>query len=153
VNIRKIFEKAVLHEDDIITILLCYKYSWSILLNYARVFLYLEDGTIRTETSKIRNVSFEDLIRRNQIKKMSTGYKIIIIVDYWFQFLTEDEKKVIFYRYVDTEWNKMDLRYEGMSHREIGKKIKCSVSNCFRLEKKAIKKILILEGFKIDGSF
>lgn len=143
-NIKQILFKAALCEDDIIKILSSYKHSCSVLLNYSKVFLSLQNGTIKIETTRLKTITFETLLKKEILPKMSTSFWVIQTVDSWFQnILFEQEKQVLFYRFIDVEWN--GLTYKGLTYREIADLLGMRFQKCQHMAEKAIKKIAFIE--------
>ncbi len=142
-NIKQILFKAALCEDDIIKILSSYKHSCSVLLNYSKVFLSLQNGTIKIETTRLKTITFETLLKKEILPKMSTSFWVIQTVDSWFNILLDQEKQVLFYRFIDVEWN--GSTYQGMKYREIGDKTGIRFQKCQHIAEKAIRKIAFIE--------
>ncbi|WP_129408071.1 sigma factor-like helix-turn-helix DNA-binding protein [Marinitoga lauensis] len=70
---------------------------------------------------------------------------IIKVVEEWLELLTSHEKEVIFWRYINHDFERTlnkKMKYKTLSYAEIAKKMNLDRKCIWRIEKKAFKKIL-----------
>lgn len=102
-------------------------------------------GAIGELSGRGKPKDFNSMIKNGYSKDLVNAIVVYSLVEDWMKILTDKEKEILFYKYIDHDFEKQKISklYKCLSFDEISKKVNISRKNCFKHEQKALKKIEI----------
>jgi len=149
---KEIYREVPLTEDDIIDILQQYKPSLSKIFQKPVILSVDEEGNIHVSTS-VGQMSLEPIVNTSlkvvSVEELKRPVAIVKLVEEWWEVLTPQQRKAIFYRYVDhsnTQY-KLDvddfrIKYNAKSEREAARLLNVSKTTLREIVDRALKKIV-----------
>ena len=146
------YRELLLTEDDIIDILQQYKPSLSKIFQKPVILSVDEEGDIHVSTS-VGQMSLEPIVNTSlkvvSVEELKRPVAIVKLVEEWWEVLTPQQRKAIFYRYVDhsnTQY-KLDvddfrIKYNAKSEREAARLLNVSKTTLREIVDRALKKIV-----------
>ncbi len=141
-------------KKDVVWVLQRYKPAWAKILRRP-IVLDFENGEIKVYESG-GGVLFDKDIALNKIDYRALGLEellphlyVIKLVEEWFEELSEREREVLFWRYINHDYEMPDIadevndgmRYKTLPYRFIAKKLGMSVSAVWKCAQNALEKI------------
>ncbi|NUU96743.1 sigma factor-like helix-turn-helix DNA-binding protein [Marinitoga sp. 1138] len=153
-DIVSIFEEIQITEEDIILILQKYKPALQkimgkqVNLDFYDDEIHVQEKFKSDEFGKIKSFGalkvkdFNEMLKNGYSKDFVDALVIIKVVEDWLKILTTHEKEVIFWRYINHDFERNKKWFKTLSYFEIGEKMKLDKKTVWRIEKRALKKIL-----------
>lgn len=152
-DIVSIFEEIKITEEDIILILQKYKPALQkimgkqVNLDFYDDEIHVQEKFKSDEFGKIKSFGalkvkdFNEMLKNGYSKDFVDSLVIIKVVEDWLKILTTHEKEVIFWRYINHDFEKDKKYYKTISYEKIGEKLNITKVGVYKLIKKALKKI------------
>ena len=153
-DIVSIFEEIQFTEEDIIIILQRYKSALQkimgkqVNLDFYDDEIHVQEKFKSDEFGKIKSFGalkvkdFNEMLKDGYSKDFVDALVIIKVVEDWLKILTTHEKKVIFWRYINHDFEKDKKYYKTLSYEQIGKRLGIDKKCVWRICKRALRKIL-----------
>ncbi|AJW76898.1 hypothetical protein X275_01245 [Marinitoga sp. 1197] len=152
-SIVDILKEVQITEEDIILILQKYKPALQkimgkqVNLDFYDDEIHVQEKFKSDEFGKIKSFGalkikdFNAMIKDGIPKEFVDALVIVKVVEEWLELLTTHEKKVIFWRYINHDFEKDKKYYKTISYEKIGEKLNMSKVGVYKIVKNSLRKI------------